>query len=69
MIDSGFTKSEIQEFKSVVSQQTTNNIRGFSRSTNGYVIVDTSGEMFVLHHATNGWEILHRAETQWALPK
>ena len=69
MTDSGFTKGEIREFTSVVSQKTTNSIREFSRSTNGDAIVNTSGEMFVLHHSTNGWEVLHRAETQWVLPK
>jgi hypothetical protein len=69
MTDSGFTKGEIRDFKSVVLQRTTNSIRGFSRSTNGDVTVDTSGEMFVLHHSTNGWEVLHRAETRAVLPK
>ena len=67
--DSGFTQVEIQEFTSVISRNTTNAIMGFSRSPKGNVIANTSGEMFELHHGTNGWVILHKAEAQWVLPK
>ena len=69
MTDSGLTKGEIRDFTSVVSQKTTNSIMGFNRLPNGDVMVNTSAEMFVLHPATNGWVILHRAGTQWVLPK
>ena len=65
MTDSGFTKGEIHEFTSMVSQKTTNSITGFSREPNGDVTVSTQAEMFVLHSNTNGWVIVHRAETRW----
>ena len=62
--DSGLTKSDKQELMAFVSQKTTNTVIGFTSSTNGYVTVDTSGEKFVFHHASNGWTIVVRAATQ-----
>jgi len=66
--DSGVTKSDKHELMSIVSQKTTNAVIGFTSSTNGYVAVDTSGERFVFHHASDGWVLVHRAATQSALP-
>lgn len=62
MTDSGLTKSDIHEINSVVSQQTTSHIMGFTVATNGDVTVMTEKpEHFLLHRSAAGWAIVTNA--------
>ena len=54
------TQGDIQEFKSVVSEKSKSGIAGFGQNPNGDVVVTTAAaELFVLHHASNGWVIVY----------
>lgn|GEM_PF-4549883 len=54
------TQSDIQEFESVVSEKTKSGIAGYGQNPNGDVVVTTkAAEIFVLHHASNGWVIVY----------
>jgi len=63
------TNSDMHEFTSVVMQQTTNTVLGFTQSPTGDVTVDVTGGTYVLHHASNGWVIVSSTTTQRVFPK
>jgi hypothetical protein len=58
------TNSDMHEIMSVVMQNTTNTVLGFTQSPNGNVTVDVTGGTFDLHHASNGWVIVSNTTKQ-----